>query len=238
MEPVLVVIPARMGSTRFPGKPLAEIAGKSLIGRVCERAAAIPGIAGLRVATDHPEILSHVAALGFEAVMTDAGHASGSDRVAEAAAGWQGLVLNVQGDEPLLDPGFLGLLIKRLREDADLDIGTAAVRLGSGDRENPDRVLVHVDERGRALDFRRLWPGPDPADGELLRHAGVYLYRAGALARFVAAPPSAREREEGLEQLRALQLGMAIGVLEASDWPPGVDRPDDLKVVAKLLGAD
>jgi len=236
MDKLLAVIPARMGSTRFPGKPLAEIAGRSLIGRVCDRAALIPGLDRLLVATDDERILEHVRSLGHEAVMTDSGHASGSDRVAEAAAGWEGLVLNVQGDEPLLDPGFLGRMASRLSAEPGWDLATAGVPPDPGDLEHPDRVLVHRDDSGRALDFRRLWPGEPPAEGLLLRHAGVYLYRAGALARFVAAPPCTRELDEKLEQLRALELGMAIGVLQADHWPPGVDRPEDLKVVAKLLG--
>ena len=236
MDRVLAVIPARMGSTRFPGKPLAEIAGRSLIGLVCDRASRVPGLDRLLVATDDGAILDHVRSLGYEAVMTRAEHSSGSDRVAEAAEGWEGLVLNVQGDEPLLDPDFLGRLVGRLRAEPGWDLATAGVAPDPGDLENPDRVLVQVDEEGRALDFRRLWQQVPPRRGRLLRHAGVYLYRAAALARFVAAAPCDRERRESLEQLRALDLGMAIGVLEAAAWPPGVDRPEDLKVVAKLLG--
>jgi len=231
----LVVIPARMGSTRFPGKPLADLAGQTLIERVCRRAAQLPGVAGPRVATDDPRILAHVQGLGFEACLTDPGHASGSDRVAEAAAGWSGLVLNLQGDEPLFDLAAVAALIARLEADPTIPIGTVGVPLAAADRENPDRVKLLRGPDGFARDFRRRLLAPLAADSELFLHAGVYLYRAEALAHFVALPPSPREREERLEQLRALEAGLPIWVEPGREWAPGVDRPEDLKVVAMLL---
>jgi len=234
----LVVIPARMGASRFPGKPLAELAGKTLIQRVCERAQRLAGIAGLCVATDDPRIRAHVAGLGIEVRMTAASHASGSDRVAEAAAGWPGLVLNLQGDEPLFDLVAVAALIARLEADPALPMGTVGVPLAAADRANPDRVKLWRGAGGLALDFQRQLGELPGAGAELLLHAGVYLYRAETLARFVALPPSARERRERLEQLRALDAGIAIWVERGASWAPGVDRPEDLKVVAKLLARE
>jgi len=232
----LVVIPARMASSRFPGKPLADLAGKTLIQRVCERAARLPGVAGPRVATDDAAIRDHVRGLGYEAVMTSPDHPSGTDRVAEAAGDWPGLILNLQGDEPLFELPAVERLVARLEADPALPLGTAASPLEPGDLDAPDRVKVLRGADGLARDFRRRLDGPAPADAEVLRHAGVYLFRAAALRRFVAAPPAPRERDEKLEQLRALHLGLPIWVERAADWAPGVDRPGDLKVIAKRLG--
>lgn len=231
----LVVIPARMGATRFPGKPLADLAGRSLIQRVCERAARLPGVSGPRVATDDRRILAHVEALGFEARMTSSAHPSGSDRVAEAAADWDGHILNLQGDEPLFDLDAVAALVARLEAESAIELGTVGVPLPAADLPNPDRVKVLRAEDGFARDFRRELTGPPPAGLTALLHVGVYLYRAEALRRFVALPPSPRERAERLEQLRALEAGLPIWVQPGGRWAPGVDRPEDLKVVAKLL---
>jgi len=224
-----------MGSSRFPGKPLADLAGQTLIERVCRRAAQLPGIVGPRVATDDRRILEHVQGLGFEACLTDPGHASGSDRVAEAAAGWPGLVLNLQGDEPLFDLAAVAALIARLEARPELPLGTVGVPLAPGDLADPDRVKLLRGPDGCARDFRRRLVAPPAPLETLLLHAGVYLYRAEALARFVALAPSPREPRERLEQLRALAAGMPIWVEPGQTWAPGVDRPEDLKVVAMLL---
>jgi len=232
---VLIVIPARMASSRFPGKPLAEIAGRSLILRVCDRASLVPGAEGVLVATDDSRIYEHVKDAGYEARMTSPDHASGSDRIAEATEGREGLILNLQGDEPLADPELMGRLIVRLRENPSIDIGTVGLPLEAEELGDPDRVKVLVDERARALDFRRI-PEGDPGPGlRLLRHAGLYLYRAEALRAFVSVSPGEREKREGLEQLRALDLGLYIHVEEGLDWAPGVDRPGDLKVIENRL---
>jgi 3-deoxy-manno-octulosonate cytidylyltransferase (CMP-KDO synthetase) len=231
----LVVIPARMGASRFPGKPLAEIAGKTLIQRVCERAATLPDLAELRVATDDERIRDHVASLGFTVRMTSPDHPSGSDRVAEAAADWSGPVLNLQGDEPLFDREAVASLLTEFAGRPELLMGTVGVPLASGDLENPDRVKLLRGENGLAVDFTRGSDCPPPACGVRLLHAGVYLYRAETLRRFVALPPSPRELGERLEQLRALEAGIPIWVQRGESWAPGVDRPEDLKTVAKLI---
>ncbi len=231
----LIVIPARMASTRFPGKVLAEVAGKTLIQLVWERALEVPGIAGVRVATDHPDVLSHLRGLGADAVMTSPEHRSGTDRVAEAAADWSGPVLNLQGDEPLFDRETVGRLVRRLEDDASIPMGTAALPLTADEREHPDRVKVLRGADGFAVDFRRRLEGEPTGGVTALRHAGVYLYQPGALRRFVAAGPCERERAETLEQLRALALGLRIWVELAREWGPGVDRPEDLNIVAKRL---
>jgi len=235
---VLIVIPARMSSSRFPGKPLAEIAGRSLILRVCDRAARIPGATGIRVATDDARIFDHVTAAGYEAVMTSSEHASGSDRAAEASRGHQGPVLDLQGDEPLADPLLCGRLVERLESDSGLDMVTAGVPLAAGEDLQPDRVKVVLDRRGLAVDFLRLLPAPPGPGLRALRHAGIYLYRPEALRRFAAAGTCERERNEGLEQSRALDMGLRIGVVEGVDWPPGVDRPEDLKLIESRLASD
>ncbi len=230
----LIVIPARMAATRYPGKPLVEIAGRSLILRVCDRASQVGGAEKLLVATDDESIRRHVEEAGYEAKMTSPRHPSGSDRVAEAAGDWEGLILNLQGDEPLADPAVLDELIAEMERRPGMDIATVGVPLADGELAQADRVKVHRDPEGRALEFRRIYEEA-PAEGGLLRHAGVYLYRADALRAFCAAEATPREIDEGLEQLRALDLGLSMFVLEAADWAPGVDRPSDLKVIEKRL---
>ncbi|MCP4546140.1 MAG: 3-deoxy-manno-octulosonate cytidylyltransferase [bacterium] len=232
---VLVLIPARMGATRLPGKPLIDIGGQSLIGRVCHRARQLKNVADICVATDHPEIHDHVRNLGFSARMTSEDHRSGTDRIAEAVGDWSGLVLNLQGDEPLFDIASLDRLIARMESDESIPMGTIAVPLDAGDLPNPDRVKALRGEDGFAVDFRRTLEADPGHEIRVLRHAGVYLYRPECLRRFVATPPVERELEEKLEQLRALALGISIWIEEGRDWPPGVDRPDDLKIIAKLL---
>ncbi|MDP6418090.1 MAG: 3-deoxy-manno-octulosonate cytidylyltransferase [Candidatus Krumholzibacteria bacterium] len=231
---LLVVIPARMASSRFPGKMLAPLSGRPMILHVCERASRIPDVDRLLVATDHKEILRVVEDAGFAAVMTSSEHRSGSDRVAEASRGWTGWILNLQGDEPLFDPRSLTPLLRAMEESPEAEIGTLACPLGEGESNNPDRVKVCFDEKGLALDFSRQF---ENRRGETLRHIGVYLYRPGALEKFISLPPTKRESSENLEQLRALESGMRILVATVENWSPGVDRPEDLKVIEKDLEA-
>jgi 3-deoxy-manno-octulosonate cytidylyltransferase (CMP-KDO synthetase) len=232
---VLILIPARMGSSRFPGKPLALIEGKTLIQRVCERASRLPEIEEIRVATDHREILAHVRELGFRCIMTGDHHSSGTDRIAEILGDWDQLVLNLQGDEPLFDLVAVTALIEKMTADTSIPMGTVALPLGSGDLDSPDRVKALRRPDGFAADFRRRLEGIDPGESEVLLHAGIYLFRADALRRFVATAPTSREKSEHLEQLRAVESGTPIWIQKGYHRAPGVDRPDDLKTIAMLL---
>ncbi|MBI4757189.1 MAG: 3-deoxy-manno-octulosonate cytidylyltransferase [Betaproteobacteria bacterium] len=247
----LAVIPARYASTRLPGKPLLDIGGKPMVVRVAERAAQ-SGAAGVWIATDHPDIAQAARSHGFEALMTRADHASGTERLAEVA-GLLGcddgeILVNVQGDEPLIDPGLVHRVAAALAEDADAAVATAAHPLhGAQDFFNPNVVKVVCDARGRALYFSRApipWardafaaerdvlPGAFPA----LRHIGLYSYRAGFLRRYASLEPSPLETIEALEQLRVLWHGLPIrvAVVERAG-EPGVDTAADLmRVRAKF----
>ncbi len=239
MSGVLVVIPARYGSRRFPGKALADLGGRPLVVRVAEAAGRMRRADAIVVATDDERIADAVAAAGFEACMTGE-HPSGTDRVGEAVAGRDArIVLNLQGDEPLLDPADLDGLVAALETDPAAGIGTLAHPLADArEWRDPDVVKVLVSGRGRALWFSRL-PLPAVRDGGTegwrlaRRHVGVYAYRRDALDRFLAAPPTPLERAESLEQLRALELGIPIVVAPCGP-ALGVDTPDDLERVRRL----
>jgi 3-deoxy-manno-octulosonate cytidylyltransferase (CMP-KDO synthetase) len=234
---VLGVIPARLGSTRLPNKPLQLLAGEPLITRVIQRVLEHGLTDELVVATDSPMIVQVVERAGVRAVLTDPGHPSGTDRVAEVAArpeyrGFE-VVANVQGDEPFVGREALAGALARL-ERGD-DIGTAAAPLDPALADDPSRVKVVTDAAGRALYFSRA-PIPfrrDPRESgdDLYRqHIGIYAYSRDALARWVAAPPSAAELAERLEQLRALHLGLSIGVAALTEAAlPGIDTGDDLR---------
>jgi 3-deoxy-manno-octulosonate cytidylyltransferase (CMP-KDO synthetase) len=249
--PFTVLIPARLASTRLPNKPLADIGGKPMVVRVAERAEA-SGAAQVVVAADAPEILAACAAHGVRAVATRADHASGSDRLAEACAllGLDGddLVVNVQGDEPLIDPALIDAVAHLLQKHPSASMGTAAHAIQSvAEFIDPNVVKVITDARGLALAFSRA-PLPWWRDGFAqgittlptqpapLRHIGIYSYRAGFLRGFPALPPAPLEQCEALEQLRALWHGHGIAVHLAKQAPgPGVDTPEDLARVRKLL---
>jgi len=234
---VLGVIPARLGSTRLPNKPLQLLAGEPLITRVIQRVLEHGLTDDLVVATDSPMIVQVVERAGVRAVMTDPTHASGTDRVAEVAArseyrGFE-VVANVQGDEPFLSREALASALARV--EGGEDVGTAAAPLDAALAADPSRVKVVTDAAGRALYFSRA-PIPfrrDPRDsGEDLyrQHIGIYAYSRDALARWVAAPPSPAELAERLEQLRALHLGISIGVATLTEAAlPGIDTGDDLR---------
>lgn len=247
-----VVIPARFASTRLPGKPLLAIAGRPMIRWVWERAVA-SGAAEVLIATDHDGIADACRAFGAEVCMTDPGHASGTDRIAEVAAtrGWDDaeVVVNVQGDEPLLPPALVQQVAELLLH-TDADVGTLGTPIQSL-AEYLDTHVVKLVARqdGAALYFSRA-PIPWHRDGAVaglasqqrfagaLRHLGLYSYRVGALRRLAAAPPCALEELERLEQLRALWLGMRIQVDVAMEVPPaGIDTPADLERVNRLLAA-
>ena len=232
--PVLGVIPARLGSTRLPEKPLQPLGGVPLIVRVAERIQAHGVADRLVIATDAEAIASVVRAAGFEAVLTGPRHPSGTDRVFELA----GLdefsrydeILNVQGDSPFMSAGAVFGALRQLRKGFDL--GTAAVPLDPDAAQDPSRVKVVTDVRGRALYFSRAAipfnPRPEP-DHWYWQHLGVYAYGRTALQRLGSSAPSRLELTERLEQLRALELGLSIGVeLLHEPAVPSVDTADDL----------
>jgi len=236
-----VLIPARYASSRFPGKPLADLGGKPMIVRVAERAKQ-SGAEAVHVATDDQRIARAVRSAGFAVVMTRADHACGSDRLAEAARTLrlsdEQIVVNVQGDEPLIAPALIRAVAERLERDHGASISTACHALhDAAQAASPDVVKVVLDAHGYALYFSRSRiPYPRQGDAVCYRHAGIYAYRARFLREFAALEPAPLERSEALEQLRALWHGHRIAV-EVSDAqiPPGVDTPDDLAAVLKML---
>ncbi len=241
MDRVLVVIPARYGSSRFPGKALADLAGAPLVVRVAEAAARMAVADRVVVATDDPRIRDAVTAAGHDCEMTGE-HPTGSDRVGEVAArDGAEFVVNLQGDEPLLDPADADGLVRALREDPEAGLATLAHPLAD-EREwrDPNVVKALCDRDGRALYFSRAplpgaFPGREPAGWRCaLRHVGIYAWRRGALTRFLALPRGELEREEGLEQLRALENGIAVRVIPAARPAVGVDTPEDLELVRRL----
>jgi 3-deoxy-manno-octulosonate cytidylyltransferase (CMP-KDO synthetase) len=241
MAAVLVLIPARMASTRLPGKPLADIAGEPMIVHVMRRAQAA-GVGPVVVATDSEAIAACVEKAGGRALMTRADHVSGSDRIFEALAaadpeGSADIIVNVQGDLPTLAPSDVAAALAPLTDPA-VDIGTLAAEISEAqERGNPNVVKVVgspvAPGRLRALYFTRA-TAPS-GEGPLYHHIGLYAYRRAALARFVGLPPSPLERREKLEQLRALEAGMRIDVSVVASVPLGVDTPEDLERARGLL---
>jgi len=240
MSRAAIIIPARWGSTRFPGKPLHLLAGKPLVQHVWERCCKVPGVDQVIVATDDTRILEAAFAFGAEVALTSAKHPSGTDRIAEVAKKLPaaGILLNVQGDEPFLDPRLAGRLIKALKADPDARMATAACPLDPADLDNPNVVKVVCDLHGRALYFSRS-PIPCDRDGDAfptrLRHLGIYAYRRSFLLEFVKRKPTPLEKLEKLEQLRALEHGAKILVLTTKSAGPGVDTPEDAVAAEKLL---
>ncbi|MFL5376107.1 MAG: 3-deoxy-manno-octulosonate cytidylyltransferase [Myxococcales bacterium] len=225
-----ILIPARYGAQRFPGKPLEDLCGAPLIVRVCQRASLVTGIDGLCVATDDQRIGSAVAKAGFRALMTPRECRNGTERIAVAAEQVRadGYV-NVQGDEPLVDPGAIAAVADLVRQGAEM--ATAARPLASDEEDDRSVVKVVLGEGGRAIYFSRsLVPFPRNA-GEVapLAHLGIYGFSAAALRRFVSLPETALERAEGLEQLRALFFGHRIDVAVGPWHSVAVDTPSDLE---------
>jgi 3-deoxy-manno-octulosonate cytidylyltransferase (CMP-KDO synthetase) len=236
-----VIIPARYGSSRFPGKPLADLGGKAMVVRVCERARQ-SGAASVHVATDDARIAAAVHAAGHAALMTRSDHVSGTDRIAEAA-GLLGLhehdvVVNVQGDEPLIEPALVARVARLLVQLPEASVSTACHAIEDARAlESPNVVKVVLDAKGYALYFSRSRiPYPREEGGICYRHAGIYGYRAAFLKRYSTLPPAPLERVEALEQLRVLWHGYRIAVA-VSDFeiPPGVDTPQDLEAVRKMI---
>jgi 3-deoxy-manno-octulosonate cytidylyltransferase (CMP-KDO synthetase) len=237
-----VIIPARYGSTRFPGKPLAPILGKPLIQWVYEQTRQVTGLAGICVATDDIRIQECVVGFGGQAVMTRSDHASGSDRLAEAAAilglDHHDLVINIQGDQPVFPPLVIGHMAALVDRDCSALMVTPARRLTDLElAKNPNLVKVVFNHQGRALYFSRS-PLPYWRDGErpyFYKHIGIYAYRVEFLQDFVTLPPGRWEQAEKLEQLRALEYGYPIHVVETTEDTIEVDTPEDLARAEEYL---
>ena len=235
------MIPARYASTRFPGKPLEDLAGKPMVVHVCERAQA-SGARTVAVATDDERIFKAVERHGQRALLTRADHPSGTDRIAEAAAALglkdAEIVVNVQGDEPLIDPGLIRDVATVLEQRPDASMSTACHAIhDDASLTNPNVVKVVLDAAGYALYFSRSQiPYPRLAGGAWYRHTGIYGYRNGFLQKFSTLPASPDEKTESLEQLRALWHGHRIAVtVSKTAIPPGVDTPQDLEAVRRML---
>ena len=251
----VAVIPARYSSTRLPGKPLMEIAGKPLILWVAERASAAHSVSRAIVATDDARIFETVISAGFEAVMTRGDHASGTDRVSEVARNLDaGIIVNVQGDEPLIEPETIDRAVNELQENSEVMMATTSESIAeAAEILNPAVVKVVVDGQGYATSFSRNpipWPNQavtkhgsieaalrnEPA---LLfsfrKHTGLYVYRREFLLEFAGWPQSESERRESLEQLRALDRGVKIKVVAAAAPSIGVDTMEDLERVRALV---
>ncbi|MEI9996324.1 MAG: 3-deoxy-manno-octulosonate cytidylyltransferase [Rhizomicrobium sp.] len=240
MKPI-VLIPARMASTRLPGKPLADIAGRPMIVRVWQQAVAA-GIGPVLVAAAEAEIVAAVEAAGGRAVLTDPDLPSGSDRIFQALQkadpqGAHDVVVNLQGDLPALDPAYVRAVADALAASG-ADIATLAAQIDDpADYDNPavvKPVVAWDGARGHALYFTRA--RAPSGDGALFHHIGIYAYTRAALARFVALPPSPLETREKLEQLRALEARMSIAVARVDSVPLSVDTPADLEKARRVLG--
>jgi 3-deoxy-manno-octulosonate cytidylyltransferase (CMP-KDO synthetase) len=247
----VIVIPARHASTRLPGKPLLKQTGKYLIQHVYERARLCQRAADVLVATDDPRIVAAVDGFGGKVVLTRKDHPSGTDRVAEVARRVDGdVIVNLQGDEPLIDPEALDLLIGLLERDPAAEMATLATPFHSEEHFlNPNCVKVVVDDHGRAMYFSRS-PIPFVREGKpdfaarpsrFLLHVGIYAYRRSFLLRYAATPPCPLEQIEKLEQLRALAMGVPIQVGQIEQQTLGVDTYDDYQrfvAVHRLMRAE
>lgn len=234
----LCVIPARYASTRLPGKPLADICGKPMICRVLERARCARKPDKVIVATDDERICDAVRAEGGEALMTRTDHLTGTDRLAEVAEAYPAvdLIVNVQGDEPLIEPSVIDDLIAPFEMDENLPMATVMTRMEDAEEQlDPNNVKVVVDKLGYALYFSRsLVPYPRAAADPVYKHIGIYAYRRDFLLRYARLEPTPLEKAESLEQLRALENGYGIRVLETDCRFVGVDTAEDLALVNKL----
>ena len=258
MSEFVVVIPARYASSRFPGKSLVDLCGKPMVARVAERARA-SGAGVVVVATDDERIAAAARLHGFEAAMTRSDHATGTERVAEVAAarGWSDatIVVNVQGDEPLIEPQLIADVAAALARDTQASVSTACHPIGDAQSvANPNVVKVTLDANARALYFSRapipfareayagLFDGARPAPPAGLpyyRHIGIYAYRTGFLRTYATLAESPLERFEALEQLRVLWHGYRIAVaVSPRAAPPGVDAPEDLQTVRRMMAQE
>jgi 3-deoxy-manno-octulosonate cytidylyltransferase (CMP-KDO synthetase) len=241
MTKTVGIIPARWGSTRFPGKPLHRIAGKPLLQHVWERCRRARALDSVIIATDDMRIAEAAFAWGAEVSLTSPVHASGTDRIAAVAAKLHGVsyIINIQGDEPLVAPSLINQLARKMQHDPQIEMITAVHPFENpADAQSPHQVKAVLDRQGRALYFSR---SPIPFHREAsatisyYRHQGIYGYRRDLLLRFVRWKPAALEKAEALEQLRALENGVIIHVVVTSSGSPGVDTPDDARAIGRQL---
>ena len=238
---VLAIIPARYQSTRLPGKALADIAGRPMIEHVYRRASRAKSVDAVLIATDDDRIAEAAAAFDATAVMTRASHRSGTDRLAEIAAAVPcELIVNVQGDEPLLDPAVIDAVVAPMLRDRSIEMGTASRRLrDAAELNNPHMVKVVCDRNGFALFFSRA-PVPYGREQSALDaariHIGLYVYRRSTLLRLAQLSPTPLEQLEALEQLRALEHGIRIHVVDTDYTSAEVNTPEDLERVRQQYG--
>ena len=240
MNKAVGIVPARWSSTRFPGKPLHLIAGKPLLQHVWKRCRQAKNLDSVIIATDDMRIAEAAFDWGAEIASTSRRHQSGTDRVAEVARNAKqfAFVINIQGDEPLIDPYLIDRLVEKLRADREIDIVTAAHPFeNQAEASSPHQVKVVVDATGRALYFSRAAiPFPrNPSKIRYLRHQGIYGFRRDALLQFVKWKRGPLERAESLEQLRALENGVNVHVLLTKHGSPGVDTSADAEVLERKL---
>ncbi|MBQ3337915.1 MAG: 3-deoxy-manno-octulosonate cytidylyltransferase [Selenomonadaceae bacterium] len=240
---VICVIPARYSSTRLPGKPLKDICGKPMICRVWERASRAKSVAEVIVATDDERILQTVEKNFGRAMMTRADHKTGTDRLAEVAEKFSDaeVIVNVQGDEPLIEPSLIDDLVAEFVKDKNLQMATVATELTDADEmKNPNNVKVVLDKNDDALYFSRaLIPFPRNAGrAKTFKHIGIYAYRRNFLLAYAKMEPTPLEQSESLEQLRALENGFKIRVIKSSCRFVGVDTEEDLKLVNEIYSRE
>ncbi|HEV3217982.1 MAG TPA: 3-deoxy-manno-octulosonate cytidylyltransferase [Vicinamibacterales bacterium] len=240
----VAVIPARYASTRLPGKALADIAGRPMIEHVYRRAADCRNVDAVIVATDDERIAAVVRQFGGDVRLTSPSHPTATDRLGEVAAELDcDLVVNVQGDEPLIEPSVIDATIEPFKDDASLSMASACLRFTSArDADDPNVVKVVTDRRGFALYFSRAripFPrGPQDGGAGPFKHIGLYVYRRQFLLQLASLEPTPLERSESLEQLRALEHGFSIMMVETRHDSIGVDTPEDLERVRRMLTAD
>ncbi|HIU63843.1 MAG TPA: 3-deoxy-manno-octulosonate cytidylyltransferase [Candidatus Avacidaminococcus intestinavium] len=237
---VLCVIPARYASTRLPGKPLAMIAGKPMIQRVYEQAVQAYMPEEVVVATDSEKVAEVVEAFGGHVILTSPDHPSGTDRLAEVALSYNDIdvIINVQGDEPMIPPEVIDKLAQAFVDDEDLNMATLKTLMNEEDYHNPNAVKVVTDQNGYALYFSRSllpYPRKKTVDFKVYKHIGIYAYRRNFLLSYAAYEPTPLEEIEGLEQLRALENGQRIKVIECKFNGIGIDTQEDLDAVNKLF---
>jgi len=229
------VIPARLGSTRFPGKIMAALAGKPMVLHTYKQACKSTRLDKVIIAVDNREVKTVLEQFGAEVVMTAENHQSGTDRVAEAVADIDAeIVVNIQGDEPLIEPAVIDSLIRLFDDSAVMMASAASRNLPVPDLLNPNVVKVFLDQAFEASEFRRVIP--DNIIGGCYRHIGIYAFRQDVLLRFTKLPSSVNEKKYHLEQLRALDNGIPIRMLLTDYVSLGVDTPEDLKLIAEIIG--